>query len=181
MHLFAHMCACTCHPLRTSRPAKSPPGCQQIFAGALPKAVQAPYRRATATCSSQWSHVHGPQHFTCTGCTASCAKAAVCTIDVRVPLQEHVREETFDEAAKQEAEFFSYIATSYKHYLNGDDEECERVDGQQRQSFQDRAEAAQRQVQELDQVQQPPQRCIVQALAAHSSPAGPSSVSGLGT
>ncbi len=66
-----------------------------------------------------------------------------------------MREETFDEAAKQEAEFFSYIATSYKHYLNGDDEQCERVDGEQRQSFLDRAEAAQRQVQDLDQVQPP--------------------------
>ena len=90
------------------------------------------------------------------GCSASHSEAELCKTDARVLLlQEHVREETFDEAAKQEAEFFSYIATSYKHYLNGDDEACERVDGQQRQSFRDRAEAAQRQVQELDQVQPP--------------------------
>lgn len=70
-----------------------------------------------------------------------------------------MREETFDEAAKQEAEFFTYIVTSYKHYLNGDDEECERVDGEQRRSFLDRAEAAQRQVQDLDQVQPPSLQC----------------------
>ena len=85
-------------------------------------------------------------------------------------LQEHVREETFDEAAKQEAEFFSYIATSYKHYLNGDDEECERVDGAQRQSFLDRAEAAQRQVQDLDQVKSPPSGSHVRAPHLDCSP-----------
>lgn len=67
-------------------------------------------------------------------------------------LQEHVREETFDEAAKQEADFFGYIATAYKHYLHGDDEECARVDAQQRQSFADKAEAAQGQVAELEEV-----------------------------
>ena len=66
--------------------------------------------------------------------------------------QERVREETFDEAAKQEADFFSYIATSYRHYLNGDDEQCERVDAQQTRAFQDKADAAQAQVQQLNQV-----------------------------
>ena len=69
-----------------------------------------------------------------------------------LPVQERVREETFDEAARQEADFFSYIATSYRHYLNGDDEECERVDAQQTRAFQDKADAAQAQVQQLDQV-----------------------------
>ena len=67
-------------------------------------------------------------------------------------MQEHVREETFDEAAKQEADFFSYIATSYKHYLNGDDEECARVDSEQRQAFEEKAQAAENQVSELQQV-----------------------------
>ena len=67
-------------------------------------------------------------------------------------VQEHVREETFDETAKQEADFFSYIATSYKHYLNGDDEECARVDGEQRQAFEEKAQAAESQVTELEQV-----------------------------
>ena len=67
-------------------------------------------------------------------------------------VQEHVREETFDEAAKQEADFFSYIATSYKHYLNGDDEECSRVDSEQRQAFEEKAQAAENQVSELEQV-----------------------------
>lgn len=69
-----------------------------------------------------------------------------------LPVQERVREETFDEAAKQEADFFSYIANSYRHYLNGDDEECERVDAQQTRAFQDKADAAQAQVQQLNQV-----------------------------
>ena len=67
-------------------------------------------------------------------------------------VQEHVREETFDEAAKQEADFFTYIATSYKHYLNGDDEECARVDSEQRQAFEEKAQAAENQVSELEQV-----------------------------
>ena len=67
-------------------------------------------------------------------------------------VQEHVREETFDEAAKQEADFFSYIATAYKHYLNGDDEECARVDSEQRQAFEEKAQAAETQVSELEQV-----------------------------
>ena len=63
-----------------------------------------------------------------------------------------MREETFDEAAKQEADFFSYIAMSYKHYLNGDDEECARVDIEQRQAFEEKAQAAEKQVSELEQV-----------------------------
>ena len=72
--------------------------------------------------------------------------------DMEGMLQDNVREETFDEGAKQEADFFSYVATSYKHYLNGDDEECERVDSKQSRIFQDKAEADQQKVQELGQV-----------------------------
>ena len=67
-------------------------------------------------------------------------------------VQEHVREETFDEAAKQEADFFSYIAAAYKHYLNGDDEECARADSEQRQAFEEKAQAAETQVSVLEQV-----------------------------
>jgi hypothetical protein len=66
--------------------------------------------------------------------------------------QEQLREETFDEKARAEADFFSYVATAYRHFLAGEDEECERVEAQQTAAFKERTEATRLRNQALLQV-----------------------------
>jgi SMC interacting uncharacterized protein involved in chromosome segregation len=66
--------------------------------------------------------------------------------------QEQVREQTFDEKARSESDFFKYVSTAYRHFLSGNDEECAAVDEAQTRVFHDRAEATQTRNAELQQV-----------------------------
>lgn len=69
----------------------------------------------------------------------------------RVP-QEQVKEQSFDDKARSETEFFNYVSTAYRHFMSGHDEECAAVDEAQTRVFHDRVEAAQTRNAELQQV-----------------------------
>lgn len=66
--------------------------------------------------------------------------------------QEQVRGQTFDEKARAESDFFTYVSTSYRHFLSGNDEECTAVDEAQTGVFQERADATKARNEELQQV-----------------------------
>lgn len=52
---------------------------------------------------------------------------------------EVARHELTDDRARAEAEFFDYVATSYRHFMAGDDELCDAVDGKKSAEFEARA------------------------------------------
>ena len=63
-----------------------------------------------------------------------------------------MREQTFDEKARSESDFFNYVSTAYRHFLSGNDEECAAVDEAQTRVFHDRAEATRTRNADLQQV-----------------------------
>lgn len=52
---------------------------------------------------------------------------------------EAAQQEPSDERAGAEAQFFRYVSTSYRHFMAGDDEMCEAVDGEKAAEFEARA------------------------------------------
>ncbi|CAL8470906.1 g10448 [Coccomyxa elongata] len=64
---------------------------------------------------------------------------------------EQVKEQSFDDKARSETEFFNYVSTAYRHFMSGHDEEGAAVDEAQTRVFHDRVEAAQTRNAELQQ------------------------------
>ena len=63
-----------------------------------------------------------------------------------------MKEQSFDDKARSESEFFSYVSTAYRHFMSGHDEECAAVDEAQTSVFRDRVKVAQTRNAELQQV-----------------------------
>jgi SMC interacting uncharacterized protein involved in chromosome segregation len=62
------------------------------------------------------------------------------------------RPECFDDKQRSETDFFEYVAKSYKFFLAGDDYQCQLVDEEKAQEFEQRAFAIREQNMLLQQV-----------------------------
>ena len=60
--------------------------------------------------------------------------------------------ECFDDKQRSETDFFEYVAKSYKYFLAGDDYQCQVVDEEKAQEFEQRAAAIRDQNMQLLQV-----------------------------
>ena len=54
-------------------------------------------------------------------------------------LQDDTSLDIEDEKQRADAEFYDYISTSYRHFLAGDDNQCEEIDNSKAAEFEERA------------------------------------------